>query len=745
MNFSFLFRKVPKGFLLAILLISFQQIGYSQLLNPNSQTKFVNPLPVIKDLGLRLDATSSKNYNAQMVQITQDLGLQGIPGYTGTTVWAYQFDGLPATYPGATIVAQRDKKVKIKWENNLPGHFLPVDASLHMAHPPIPANIMDPVAKINWIRDWYAAGNVPAVTHLHGGHTESASDGLPEAWFTQGFNTMGKYWMKKRYYYDNDQEAATLWYHDHALGITRLNVYMGLAGFYLLRDDNENNLINSNVLPGGDYEIEIVIQDRDFTTNGELFWPAKPTDPSNTFWNPYTEFITENEDIDHTKFDPVFPAGEPTALAEFFGDFILVNGKAWPKLDVEPRPYRFRFLNGSDSRFYVLEFRDDQFAGTAKTFMQIGSDDGLLNNPVSLDQFVIAPGERMDIVIDFTGLENNQIYLRNFGPDSPFGGLPIDPGDVANPNTTGQIMMFNVSKPYNSAVPSASVNVGTTLNSITNLVVGPTIRHLGLFEGRDEFGRLQPLLGGEINGNIESLTWDDAITENPDLNAVETWEVYNFTGDAHPVHLHLVAFQIIDREEIFFDEEEDVQSKPQLQHSGQYGQGSIVDLNDVTLSGNIEYPPDQEKGWKDTFIVPPGYVGRVKAKFDRPGRYVWHCHILSHEDHEMMRPYHVGTLPLPKQSGDVLAGVSEFRLDQNYPNPFNPSTTINFSVPTENNLVTLKIYNSLGQEVGTLINQVIPAGNHEVQFDAASLTSGVYFYTLTAGNFVESKKMMLMK
>jgi spore coat protein A len=676
-----------------------------------------------------------------MVQITQDLGLQGIAGYTGTTVWAYQFDVLPATYPGATIVAQRDKKVKIKWENNLPGHFLPVDASLHMAHDPIPANITELADKINWIRDWYAAGNVPAVTHLHGGHTESASDGLPEAWFTQGFKTMGKYWQKKRYVYDNDQEAATLWYHDHALGITRLNVYMGLAGFYLLRDDNENNLINTNVLPGGDYEVEIVIQDRDFTANGELFWPANPTDAPNTIWNPYEEFI-EGEGVDQNPlFIQNFPNGGPTALAEFFGDFILVNGKAWPKLDVEPRQYRFRFLNGSDSRFYVLEFRNDEFNGTAQSFLQIGSDDGLLNNPVSLTQFVIAPGERIDIVADFTGLENTQIYLRNFGPDSPFGGLPIPEEEQANPNTTGQIMMFNVSKLLNEAVPIASVTTETTLNAIAPLVTGSVTRQLGLFEGTDEYGRLQPLLGGVIGGNIESLTWDDPITENPALNDVETWEVYNFTGDAHPVHLHLVAFQIINREEILGFAST---PKDQLQHSGLNGQGSIVDLNDIILSGNIELPPDQEKGWKDTFIVPPGYVGRVKAKFDRPGRYLWHCHILSHEDHEMMRPYHVGALPKQTAENEI-ASVSDFRLDQNYPNPFNPSTTINFSVPEENTLVSLKIYNSLGQEVGTLLNQIVPSGNHEVQFDASSLSSGIYFYTLTAGNFVESRKMILMK
>ena len=158
-----------------------------------------------------------------------------------------------------------------------------------------------------------------------------------------------------------------------------------------------------------------------------------------------------------------------------------------------------------------------------------------------------------------------------------------------------------------------------------------------------------------------------------------------------------------------------------------------------------EPPAENEKGWKDTFIVPPGYVGRVIAKFDRLGRYVWHCHILSHEDHEMMRPFQVGPIPLAKRTDEFIADITDYKLNQNFPNPFNPSTVINFSVPEENTLVTLKVYNSLGQEVGTLINQVVPAGQHQVNFDARGLSSGVYFYTLTAGNFVDSKKMVVMK
>ncbi|MEJ2195932.1 MAG: multicopper oxidase domain-containing protein [Ignavibacteriaceae bacterium] len=220
-NFSF--GRFHFGILLTILLISFQQTGYSQLLDPTTHPKFVNPLPVIKEAGLRVDLTKGgEHLTVQMKDTSQWLGLVDVNDNNAqlmTTVWGYKFPGLPTHYPSPTIVAKKNKKVFIEWRaDNLPGQFLPVDASLHMAHP-------NDITTISGVRAWYAAGNVPVVTHLHGGHTESASDGLPEAWFTQSGNDKGQYWMKQEYQYDNTQESATLWYHDHALGITRLNVY----------------------------------------------------------------------------------------------------------------------------------------------------------------------------------------------------------------------------------------------------------------------------------------------------------------------------------------------------------------------------------------------------------------------------------------------------------------------------------------------------------------------------------------
>ncbi|MGB5850612.1 MAG: multicopper oxidase domain-containing protein [Ignavibacteriaceae bacterium] len=715
------FGKFHFGILLTILLFSFQQISFTQsLLLPSSQTKFVNPLPI----PAQINATNGGTFDMYMEETQQWLGLvDGVGNPLMTTVWGYGPSGA-VTYPGPTFIAKKNVPVYVNWFNNLPGHFLPVDASLHMAHGEIPVGTTD---KISWIRDWYTAGNVPTVAHLHGGHTESASDGLPEAWFTQGEAVKGDYFVKTNYVYDNTQEAATLWYHDHALGITRLNVYAGLAGFYLLEDNTERKLTVDGTLPKRKHDIEIVIQDRSFDANGQLFWPGNPTDPSVFFgaeeWNAYADFIT-------TPLPQAdFPGGGPTALAEMFGDFIVVNGVVWPYLDVEPRPYRFRLLNGSDSRFYILKFENGM------EFLQIATDDGLLPTAVELTELLIAPGERAEIVVDFdvVGM-NNSVVLQNIGPDSPFGGLPVDV--EADPATTGQIMKFNVNKRLKApkGLPIANVEEGTRLRpDLPNLTPNET-RQLVLFEGSDEYGRLMPMLGTLAEG---SLTWSDAITEYPMMNATEEWEVYNATGDAHPIHLHLVKFQIKNRETF----NGTVADKTHTSHSGEDITGGL--LSGTSLGGDARDPEDNEKGWKDTAVMLPGEVTRVIATFDLEGRYVWHCHILSHEDHEMMRPFEVVT-SLPKQSGDVLASVTEFSLDQNYPNPFNPSTTINFSIP-ENTQVTLKIYDVLGKEVSTLINQVIPGGNHEVQFDATGLPSGVYFYNLTAGNFVENKKMMLMK
>ena len=719
-----------------ILLVGFINLFAQPLQDPVSHPKFMNPLPI----PAQIDVTNGGTVDMYMEQTQQWLGLVDMNGAPlNTTVWGYGATGA-VTYPGPTFIAKKNVPVFVNWYNNLPGHFLPVDASLHMAHPNY---IMSPAD----VAVWYAAGNVPAVAHLHGGHTESASDGLPEAWFTQNLAETGNYFVKTNYVYDNDQEAATLWYHDHALGITRLNVYAGLAGFYLLEDNRERMLTVNGVLPKQKHDIEIVIQDRNFDSNGQLFWPAYPNE------GPYNEFIYE-EGVDLTQWPDIFPNEGPSVLAEFFGEYIVVNGTVWPFLDVEPRPYRFRLLNGSDSRFYILKFENGM------SFLQIATDDGLLPQAVSLTELLIAPGERAEIVVDFgaPGINfGSSIKLLNFGPDEPFKGFNPDGTlsdgegstiDPAESTTTGQIMQFNVNQKLkvNRGLPIASVVAGTVLRApLADLGTPATTRQLVLFEGRDEFGRLQPLLGTMADG---SLTWNDAITETPMLNDVEIWEVYNATADAHPIHQHLVAFQIIDRQGFTGD----VVEKDQIQHNGEIGVGGI--LQNANTFGTARPPEPNERGWKDTAVMLPGEVTRVIAKYDRLGRYVWHCHILSHEDHEMMRPYEV-MAPLPDQgieiaetSLDALVPESPV-LEQNYPNPFNPTTEINFSIPEAGN-VQLVVYNTLGQEVITLARGYYEKGTHNLVWDARDnfgnkVPSGVYIYRLTGKDFVQQHKMMLIK
>ena len=702
------------------------------LLDAANHPKYLNPLPI----PTQIDATQGGSFEMEMNQTQQWLGLVDPFGQPlMTTVWGYGLDGMGVTYPGPTFLAKRDVQINVNWHNRLPGHFLPVDATLHMAHP----NTLHTSEEVT---AWYAAGNVPAVTHLHGGHTESASDGLPEAWYTQNGNETGAYYVKKYYTYDNDQEAATLWYHDHALGITRLNVYAGLAGFYLLEDQVERDLVKNNVLPKGKHDVEIVIQDRMFDNTGQLFLPSKTGDP----W-----FGDPNE--------PLELPYDPSIVAEFFGDFILVNGQVWPYLSVEPRPYRLRLLNGSDSRFYILRFEGDL------EFIQIATDDGLLPQAVALTELIIAPGERAEIIVDFNEVgSGNNILLKNYGPDEPFKGKSAGQ-EPADPLTTGQIMQFRIDQrlKVNKGLPIPSVAVGTTLRDpLINLEPDAvTTRKLALFEGEDSDGRLQPLLG-VINGDNEknasvangSLAWFEEITENPNLNDVEYWEVYNNTEDAHPIHLHLVAFQIIERRPFIAESYE----QDQLQHNGETGTGGYIEENSIVL-GPSEPPAPNEQGWKDTFIVPPGYMGKVIAKFDRPGRYVWHCHILSHEDHEMMRPYNVVSIPViagatsagTTQNRENIAAIlpTEYSIDQNYPNPFNPITEIHFHIP-EDNFVNINIYNTLGQVVRNLVNAEYTAGEYKVVWDGRdnignNLTSGIYFYRFESGNIVKTMKMQLIR
>lgn len=502
-------------------------------------SKFVDELPIIPILNPLKKSPYLTYYEVNMLEFTQSLHSELHP----TKLWGYE-----ACYPGPTIEVERGEKVYIKWINNLPSkHLFPIDYTVHGAHSNVP--------------------QVRTVVHLHGASVEPESDGYPEAWFTKGFKQVGPYFRKKVYQFENNMRACTLWYHDHALGITRLNVYAGLAGFYIIRDQRER-LLN---LPSGQFEIPLIIQDKSFNDDGSMFYPS------------------------HT--EEAIPQLETSIVPEFFGNTILVNGKVWPYVNVEPRKYRFRILNASNSRFFRFKLNSDQL------FYQIGTDGGLMEQPIGLIEILLAPAERADVIIDFTNLIGKKIIMRNDAP------APFPNGETQN--IVDAVMEFRVSLPLSSIDTSVIPAYMGPLPKI-NEKSASMKRHLTLDHTTDRFGREIMLLDGK--------GWDAPITENPKLNSTEIWYLINLTDDSHPIHVHLIHFQILDRRN--FDVEKFKKEKV-IQYTGP----------------SIPREP-QENGWKDTVIANPNQVTRITMKFGPyTGLYVWHCHMLEHEDYEMMRPY----------------------------------------------------------------------------------------------------------
>ncbi|MFD2518741.1 multicopper oxidase domain-containing protein [Salinimicrobium flavum] len=655
-------------------------------LDPLSQPKFVNALP--------FPETLSGTYHVMTLsEFRQGLGVYDPstlsdpePTEFEPLVWGYN-----GSYPGPTIEAFSDTQIQVKWINDLPkgnvleNHLFRIDPSIHWA-----GKIMGEEGhKVKEL------SGIPTITHLHGGHSEAASDGHPEAWYTPGFMETGPQFYENNglFTYHNDQEAATLWYHDHTLGITRLNVYAGLAGFYILRDTWEKNL----GLPSDNYEIPLVIQDRRFYDNGELYYPYEQ------------EYL--EDPLEHH-----LPDSEVTVLPEMFGDFILVNGKAWPYVEVEPRKYRLRLLNGSDSRFYDLFL-------PGVDFYQIGSDGGLLDAPILRDRLLIGPGERLDVIVDFSdpAIDGQTLILKN-NARSPF---PY--GETANPRTSGQIMAFKVvlemeeGEVDNSIIPQslrpAEFEVGEAINT----------RQLVLFEGTDEYGRLKPMLGTAEEGRLE---FTEPVTETPELHTVEEWEIYNTTADAHPIHLHLVHFQVINTQK--FNTRKFVEGDP----------------SSIQLLGQPKPPSEENAGRKDTFIVLPGEVTRVKALFDREGLYVWHCHILSHEDFDMMRPFEVIKKTEEIAGVDNTIFINDLSAEpleklEIAPNPVRDVTRIRFSF-RNNSEVLIQIHDFSGKVVATPFSGAITANrDYEVLFDRAGLPASTYICKISTNDGRSYEKLII--
>jgi len=637
------------------------------LSDPALQPKFVELAPnaldpgfLFKDLNVDGKPAQKPNFSIRARQTIQETGL--IDPRNGkrlkTKVWGYGTDTV--SWPGQTFQVMSTSaggadETVVRWENELGNrHLLPVDTSVHWCyslHGDSSANGVD-------YRQFSIKKNgVPIITHLHGGNSDFQFDGNPEFFYSPDGGVKGPQWdavpggFTNTFRYNNNVPAGNLWYHDHALGITRLNVYAGLAGFYFVRDEFDTGLPDNPLgLPAFPYELAYAIQGRIFTDKGALFYPAFPGDPF------YDDFITGEGAI----LPPdIFPGGGPTALAEFFGDHIVVNGKIWPKADVEPRNYRMHLLNGTDSRFLVVQFvavnagETDPTMGTPLPFYVIGSDQGL-GTPQMTDTLVIEPGGRYDVVVDFSQVPSgSRVIIKNLGGDAPFGGAfggDLDPDDLFPFRQTDRIMAFDVVVPL-SNVPD-EFDPDNLLPGYGGVPNGATTRRVALFEGTDEFGRLQPLLGtvgSDLSGTnvATAYTWFRPTTETPALDSTEIWEIYNFTADAHPIHLHLVNFEILDRQDFEYDI---TGTQTTMQHNGTTGEApEISNIRNFTpASVGSEYfeaaPKDMVTSLPgDPEGAPPtGQLVRIKAEFNKSGRYVWHCHILSHEDHEMMRVLQVG-------------------------------------------------------------------------------------------------------
>jgi spore coat protein A len=502
------------------------------------------------------------------------------PDLPETTVWGY--DGYS---PGPTIEATQGEPIYVRWQNKLPDtHLLPEDTTIHSDIIP------------------YNSPGVRTVPHLHGGNVEPESDGKAQGWFTRDFEETGPKFEKKDYYYVNDQPPATLWYHDHSVGITRLNVYAGLAGFYLLRSEHEQSL----GLPQGEYEIPLVLQDRSFNEDGSLYYPIGTPDSQGG----------EGSSQPETSIVP-----------QFYGDISVVNGKAWPKLSVEPRKYRLRILNGANSRYYnlkLLEYdkRSGETGQEGPPFVQIGNDGGLLSNPVETPgRLELSSSQRADVIVDFSEYAGESLLLHNNAPAMYRGTTGIESGDT---EPLSELMRIDVKKTEGdqdeTVIPDELTSVPEIpIDSVDNK------RYLTLLRQTDDYDRPLYLLGTQEEQSGSRLT--DPVTEAPTLGDTELWSIANHTGMSHPIHLHLVHFQILGR-----------------QQSRDYDPVE----NDIDMDA-LEDPQSFELGWNDVVSVDPGEVVHLITHFgeyeglfnDQTGEYMWHCHMIEHEDHDMMRPFTV--------------------------------------------------------------------------------------------------------
>jgi spore coat protein A, manganese oxidase len=487
--------------------------------------KFVDPLPILETMqpiGYRPDPGQSKiqipYYKVTMREFEAKLHRDLKP----TRLWGYD-----STSPGPIFETRSGEGLLVEWANALPSkHFLPIDHTIPGA------DIQKP--------------DVRAVVHLHGGKTPAASDGYPENWFVPGKSSL--------FHYPNHQDATMLWYHDHTMGINRLNVFAGLLGIFFVRDEQEGLLR----LPRGKYEVPLVVYDRAFDTEGQLYYPVSD--------NPKSPWVPEVS-----------------------GDAMVINGKIFPYLEVEPRKYRFRILNGANGKAISLTFNTG--AAWFPRFFQIGTDQGLLSSPVPVARVRLAPAERADAIFDFSSHAGSNVFLRD-------DNLNVMQFRVAAKGSLDDSSLPQVLRPIQRLSESQAVKT----------------RSLTLVE-IDESGRAVKML-------LNNTGWAKPVTEDPKLDSIEIWNLINLTTDDHPIHLHMVRFQILDRRA--------------------FDSVAYRTTGEIKYVGPATSPAPEEAGWKDTVRADHGMVTRIIIPFEGfAGRYVWHCHNLEHEDNEMMRPFDV--------------------------------------------------------------------------------------------------------
>ncbi|PWA44760.1 cupredoxin superfamily protein [Artemisia annua] len=490
-----------------------------------------------------------------------------------TKVFAYGETKHTATVPGPTIEAMHGVSTYVTWKNHLPSqHILPVDDTIPTAIP-------------------RKHKGIPTVVHLHGGIDEPQSDGNSHSWFTSGFKEVGPMWSKKTYHYHNKQQPGNLYYHDHAMGLTRVNILAGLFGAYIIRDNKVEAPLG---LPSGDeFDRTLIVVDRGFRTNGSIYMDTKGNNPS------------------------VHPVWQP----EYFGDVIIVNGKAWPYMNVRRRKYRFRIINSSNARFFKF------FFGNGLRFIHVASDSVYNEESVMVKEILMGPSEISDVVVDFSKSKTNSAILHN-GAAYPFPG-----GDPVNENNS-KVMKFIISgkREYDSSrVPKKLLKYpAPKLSEVSKT------RYIAMYE-------YASAIDEPLHLYINALSYDDPVTEKPKVGTTEIWNVINLTEDNHPLHIHLGLFKVLDQTNITnIDEFRDCMNK--------LNNAQKCNIEKYATGNKLSVEP-YEKGWKNVYKMQPGVLTRIIVKFAyihtnasypfdataEPG-YVYHCHILDHEDNVMMRP-----------------------------------------------------------------------------------------------------------